>query len=757
MGNYYEQGRLLIMPPPSDWEVSQDRPEEVEGIEQCLPGENGHPSDDYQGLKRLVVDRFNSRAHFIEPNQTPTGQQANPDNRSWRATLYSTNGLSLPRQPDNLNPSPVQPLGTCRVDGEVYVYKSHPILTKFCDASSLPFVQSTLETVSVEEAFLIGRLLEGANDRNLYCFSQPSYRPRSKRGLFVNKENVGSADRLVEGLRQLSDKGKMAPARVEALRSGINNAVRNQRMAQEGLEMGRDQAKEIKNQKWFWAGLTLLPFALANDRVRNAVVKSVSLAVRAIWERNARAELRSSLRRLVRGLSWTQLQRVGQNLTEKARRGELSPVVDKTTPEVAGRVEKRIGKKERAASAVVTAPAGWGKEKLMETLALRNRHLEIFSTSPDSIMAGTKYRGDLEERIVDIPAEIEKSLHRGTRVILFMDEVHEAFFAGRSEEEIRALLERWKGPLARGDLVIVGFTTPKEWLSVRWAAGMLPEILTPQQQEWVREFEGNPKLRRNAGLRPLVKRFMTIDAPARPAEDIEAMLQDEVETRRKGGARIVFSQDAIRRMARASLSEVPGEGHIPRTAFDVFDSIVAEYEERANGAEVNVGVGDVDRILKSDWPEIASRMGITTGAASPESGRALAPAAQVALGNGGGAPTNGEVPVDLDHVVMELEDRYPVFENSHNRLATIALARDIMTDWERQGRPNSSSIPGLPPEEFLELHFRRFVQVAEARRDLLGREAVRSDRGRREERGREDLARRVLEHVRRAAEHARGA
>lgn len=308
---------------------------------------------------------------------------------------------------------------------------------------------------------------------------------------------------------------------------------------------------------------------------------------------------------------------VGTNLTELAASGEIRAAKDATTPQAAEKIERRIRSPRRAGSAVFEAPPGWGKEVLMRNLALRNADLVFIQTQPDSIMAGTMYRGTLEERITNIPKEIEKALKAGQRVILCIDEFHEAFFAGRNMEETRSLIERWKGPLANGTLRIVGFSTPDEMLKVKYAAGIYdrPESrrnLSQHERELLESWDQDPQLhniRKNIELRALLNRFMGIRAPARDSSEIVVILKDELDylrTHEKLDVRI--SEGGIHLIARLSGSDSAHEGYIPRTAFAIFDGMVAKLSENIDqGKAIHITEEEIRAYVTSDWPEIAQR------------------------------------------------------------------------------------------------------------------------------------------------------
>jgi len=311
----------------------------------------------------------------------------------------------------------------------------------------------------------------------------------------------------------------------------------------------------------------------------------------------------------------------GTNLTEMARRGEIRPAADQGTAIMIEKIVNRISTPRRAGSAIVEAPPGWGKEILMRNLALENPDYVFIQTQPDDLMAGTMYRGQLEEKLKNIPKEIEAALKRGQRVILCIDEFHEAITAGKSMEETRSLLERWKGALATGTLRIVGFSTPDEMLKVKYMAGLFDskesrDLLTERQTELIGQWEADPakyNIKMSENIRPLLNRFLGLEAPVRTEDDMRAILTDEIDRMKtQDNVELKIPAETVDLIIKMSESPVKGEGFIPRRAFDLFDGVIASVAEKTDmNKPIEITNGAFKEYVKVSWPLLDKRFGIT--------------------------------------------------------------------------------------------------------------------------------------------------
>ncbi len=159
------------------------------------------------------------------------------------------------------------------------------------------------------------------------------------------------------------------------------------------------------------------------------------------------------------------IEKYTKNLTDMARADKLDPVIGRDA-EIRRLME--ILSRRTKNNPVLVGEAGTGKTAIAEGLAIRIasgdapeslRGKEIVSLDLGLLLAGTKYRGEFEERLKNIIKEIEKA---EGKIILFIDEIHTIVGAGAAEGAIDAS-NMLKPALARGDLRTIGATTIKEY------------------------------------------------------------------------------------------------------------------------------------------------------------------------------------------------------------------------------------------------------------------------------------------------------
>ena len=157
------------------------------------------------------------------------------------------------------------------------------------------------------------------------------------------------------------------------------------------------------------------------------------------------------------------VEQLGTDLTEAARRRELDPVIGRQTE--IERVVQILSRRTKSNPALV-GEAGVGKTAIVEGLAQRiaagevpesltNKRVVMLDVG--SLVAGTMYRGQFEERMKQVIDEIHK-----TKSILFIDEVHMLVGAGSAGSSVDAA-NILKPALARGKLQCIGATTMQEY------------------------------------------------------------------------------------------------------------------------------------------------------------------------------------------------------------------------------------------------------------------------------------------------------
>ena len=159
------------------------------------------------------------------------------------------------------------------------------------------------------------------------------------------------------------------------------------------------------------------------------------------------------------------LQKYSTDLTEQAERGKLDPVIGR---DMEIRRVIQILTRRTKNNPVIIGEAGVGKTAIAEGLAQRIiagdvpdsvKGRKVISLDMGSMVAGSKFRGEFEERLKAVMDEIRKA---GGEIILFIDEIHQVVGAGAAEGAIDAST-MLKPALARGELQCVGATTLDEY------------------------------------------------------------------------------------------------------------------------------------------------------------------------------------------------------------------------------------------------------------------------------------------------------
>jgi ATP-dependent Clp protease ATP-binding subunit ClpC len=281
------------------------------------------------------------------------------------------------------------------------------------------------------------------------------------------------------------------------------------------------------------------------------------------------------------------LDQFGRDLTEAAREGGLDPVVGRDdeieqTVEVLSRRTKN--------NPVLIGEAGVGKTAIVEGLAQRIAADDV----PDSLsgrrvvqldltgmVAGTRYRGDFEERMNKLLQEIRQ--HR-SELIVFIDELHTVVGAGSSEGS-QGAGNMLKPALARGELHIVGATT---------------------LDEYRRDIESDPAFER---------RFQPILVPEPSVEDTLTILHG-LRDRYEAHHQVRFSEEALD--AAAALSDrYVTDRFLPDKAIDLLDQSGARVRLRSRRgsrqvrelqARLDQAVRDKDQAVSEEQYERASAL-----------------------------------------------------------------------------------------------------------------------------------------------------
>lgn len=158
------------------------------------------------------------------------------------------------------------------------------------------------------------------------------------------------------------------------------------------------------------------------------------------------------------------IEELGVDLTKRAKKGDLDPVIGR---------EKEINRlleilsRRTKNNPILIGEAGVGKTAIVEELSrrivsdkvpLNLRNKKIINVDMASLVAGTKYRGEFEERVKKLLSEVEEN----DDIILFIDEIHTLVGAGGAEGAIDAS-NIFKPALARNKFRVIGATTTSEY------------------------------------------------------------------------------------------------------------------------------------------------------------------------------------------------------------------------------------------------------------------------------------------------------
>lgn len=271
------------------------------------------------------------------------------------------------------------------------------------------------------------------------------------------------------------------------------------------------------------------------------------------------------------------LDKYGLDLTARARAGELDPVIGRSV-EIEQTIE--ILSRRTKNNPVLIGEAGVGKTAIVEGLAraivegavpsaLKDRR--VVSLDLPGMLAGTRYRGDFEERLTKTMDEI--SAHKG-EIIVFLDELHTVVGAGGSGEGGTDAGNILKPRLARGDLHLVGATTLSEY----------------------RRIEKDPALERR--FQPVKVGEPSIEDAVRILQGLKPAYQEHHD--------VTFTDESIRAAVELSARYLP-DRVLPDKAIDLIDQA---------GARLRLRLGVVPDVsaLMAELADLESRKNAAVGA-----------------------------------------------------------------------------------------------------------------------------------------------
>ncbi len=234
------------------------------------------------------------------------------------------------------------------------------------------------------------------------------------------------------------------------------------------------------------------------------------------------------------------LDNFGKNLSSLAEQGLLDPVVGREKE--IQRICKILSRRKKNNPILIGEP-GVGKSSIAEGLAIRIAEKNIPYSLMDKtiytldlalVVAGTKYRGQFEERIKGLIAELEKN----ENIIVFIDEIHTIAGAGNSEGGLDAS-NIFKPALARGEIQCIGATTIEEYRKYIEADGALE------------------------------RRFQKVLVEPTSKEDTLEILRN-IKGKYEEFHNVVYSEEALKACVEMTERYIP-ERNLPDKAIDVLD------------------------------------------------------------------------------------------------------------------------------------------------------------------------------------------
>ena len=250
------------------------------------------------------------------------------------------------------------------------------------------------------------------------------------------------------------------------------------------------------------------------------------------------------------------------DLTAKAEKGGVDPVIARENEEE--RVISILLRRSKNNPCLV-GEAGVGKTAVVEAIATRIvngdvpdelKNMRIMSLELASVVAGTKYRGEFEEKIKKL---LDEAMNAGD-VILFIDELHTVVGAGGAEGAIDAS-NILKPALARGEIRVIGATTPKEF---------------------------NSSIGRDKALE---RRFQSVDVPEPSEADCLKMLLG-LKERFESFHNIIISESAVEASVKLSVRYIT-DRFMPDKAIDLIDEAAAGMKMKSRSKRAVMSAEDI--------------------------------------------------------------------------------------------------------------------------------------------------------------------
>jgi len=235
--------------------------------------------------------------------------------------------------------------------------------------------------------------------------------------------------------------------------------------AKKTLELSGQEARALKSKDIDTEHI-LLALLKDEEGVAAQVLSMFEIDYKEVYDelRNIQSGKPSAYKRKRRKSKTPALDHFGRDLTEMARRGRLDPIIGRQNE--IERVTQILSRRKKNNPVLIGEP-GVGKTAIVEGLAQRIvegkvpqtlENKRVVTLDMASLVAGTKYRGQFEERLKSVMTEIMNSRD----VIIFIDELHTIVGAGGAEGSLDAS-NIFKPALSRGELQCIGATTLNEY------------------------------------------------------------------------------------------------------------------------------------------------------------------------------------------------------------------------------------------------------------------------------------------------------
>ena len=252
------------------------------------------------------------------------------------------------------------------------------------------------------------------------------------------------------------------------LKSAVDNLPKVDNITKESIRIGRELIQSLQNAEALATRMgdkyvAVDTWLIANlESFKNTIGKYVDLMELKKTLESIRGDAKIESKTADENLD--SLNKYGIDLTQKAKKGELDPVIGRDE-EINRMIQILIRKTKN--NPILLGEPGVGKTALVEGLAQRIvkkevptslQNKKIIALDMTALIAGAKYRGEFEDRLKAVVDEVKAN----PNIILFIDEIHTIVGAGASEGSMDAA-NILKPALARGELRTIGATTLKEY------------------------------------------------------------------------------------------------------------------------------------------------------------------------------------------------------------------------------------------------------------------------------------------------------